>query len=134
MKELAEMTGWITVYGVVFAMLDYILKYINKKYLVKISKNSKKVIKAYRLVMKYGIRYHKPVGIITILAAIAHFVLMLTFAGISITGIVAMVIMFSIILLGLYGAFVNRKYNGKWLLVHRFLAFVLIIAIGIHLL
>lgn len=132
MRDIASLLGWIVVYGFVITMLNFVFKFVNRKYISKLPKDKKKVIDAYRLIMKYVVRYHKPAGIITFLAVIAHFVLMAVFVEVSITGIASMLIMLCIFLLGIYGAFINKNYKGKWLKVHRFLAFLLIIMIGIH--
>jgi len=132
MRDVAGLLGWIVAGGFGIAMLNFVLKFVNRKYIAKLPKDKKKVIDAYRLVMKYVVKYHKLIGIITTLAVIVHLVLMSVFVEVSITGIASMVIMLCIFLLGIYGAFINKNYKGKWLKVHRLLAFLLVIMIGIH--
>jgi cytochrome b561 len=132
MKDFSEILGWIVTCGFGIAMLNFILKFINKKCISKLPKEKENIIKVYRIIMKYVIKYHKAIGIITSLAVITHLILMSIFVRISNTGIVAMSLMISVFLLGMYGAFINKNYKGNWLKVHRVLAFLAVIAIGIH--
>ncbi|QHI73523.1 hypothetical protein [Aminipila terrae] len=132
MRELAGLFGWITVWGFCFEVLNYFIKFINKKYISKLPKEKKKLVDLYRTVMKFIIKFHKPVGIITVAAAITHLILMAVFVRISISGIIGVSLMLSLLALGLYGVFINKNRNGKWFKLHRAIAFVLIVIIIIH--
>jgi len=131
-KDLAQIIGWIVAWGFCVAFLNFVLKFVNRNYVTKLPKEKRKAVDIYRLVMKYVIKYHKPIGIITALTVITHFTLMSLFVKVSVTGEAAMTIMLCTVLLGIYGAFINKNYKGKWLKVHRFFAFTLVILIGIH--
>jgi len=63
---------------------------------------------------------------------LTHFSIAFFNNNISITGILAALFMATIFFLGVYGAFINKKYKGKWLKVHRIMAFCLLAAIVIH--
>ena len=132
MKEIAKIIGWIVTWGFGIAFLNFVLKFVSRKYIAKLPIEKQNIIDFYRSIMKYVVKYHKPIGIITALAVITHFTLMSLFVKVSITGIAAMSIMLCTVLLGIYGAFINKNYKGKWLKVHRLFAFILVILIGTH--
>lgn len=132
MKDVAEIIGWIVTWGFGIALLNFIIKFVYKKYITKLPKEKKTISDGYSLVMKYVIMYHKPIGILTALTVVTHFTLMSLFVKVSVTGIAAMSIMLSTVLMGTYGAFINKNYKGKWLKVHRFFALLLVMLIGIH--
>jgi cytochrome b561 len=132
LREVAEMLGSVVVGGFIFVMLNFFLKFINKSFVSKLPKDKKKYKDTYLLIMKFVVKYHKLAGILISVAIIIHLVLMSVFIRISITGIIAFFLMFSVFILGLYGAFINKNYKGIWLKIHRVLAFLLILAIIIH--
>ena len=132
MYDIAGILGWIVVWGFVFVMLNFVLKFFNKKLISKLPQDKKKFVVIYRTVMKFVLKYHKLVGIITSLTVIIHLVLMSIFVKVSITGLIAMILMLGIFFLGIYGAYFNKNLKGIWLKIHRVLAFLLIIAIIVH--
>jgi len=133
-KDLIELLGWVTVISFSFAMLNFLLKYINKKYINKLGPDKKQIVTFYRKVMKVIIKYHKVAGTIAVFSVLTHFYIAFSSGRLSITGIIAALFMVTIFALGFYGAFINKNSKGKWLKVHRILALCLIIAIGIHIL
>lgn len=134
MKDFAEFLGWVVVLGFGVALLNYILKYINKKYVNKLSGEMKKYIDMYRLLMRYVIRYHKLAGIIASATVIIHFIIMYSLKGLSTFGIISAVLMWIVFLLGIYGAYINKNYKGAWLKIHRTAAFILLLTIAVHVL
>lgn len=132
MKDISEFLGWVVVIGYFLALCNYILKYINKKYINVKLKDNKNIVNNYRMIMKYIIKYHKLIGIIISCVIFIHFAIMLYVKGLSITGIIALLTMVLTTLLGIYGAYFKKKYGGSWLYVHRTLAFILFIMIIIH--
>ena len=130
--------GWITGIGFGIALLNYILKYVNKNYIVKLDKSKltekqNKFISYYREVMKLVVKNHKLVGIVTTVALISHVALSIIIKKrISITGLVAGGLMLLMVTLGVYGVYINKDYKGKWLKYHRTIAFLLIVAIIAH--
>ncbi|MBU3190013.1 hypothetical protein KPL51_10700 [Clostridium bowmanii] len=115
-------------------MLNFFVKYINKKYINKLGKEKKQLVDIYRKVMRLIVKNHKLAGTIAVVSVLTHFFIALSSNRISITGIIAALIMASIFSLGVYGAYINKNYKGMWLKVHRVLAFSLIVAIFIHIL
>ncbi|MHC1723164.1 MAG: hypothetical protein AB9836_08180 [Aminipila sp.] len=132
MKELAGLMGWIAAWGFCFEVMSYFIKLINRKYICKLSQEKNKIIHFYHFAMKLIIKYHKSVGIITVIAAVAHTILMAQFFELSMSGIIAVGLMLFILITGLYGAYINKSRKGKWLKFHRALSIVLIIVIIIH--
>nr|WP_315023020.1 hypothetical protein [uncultured Aminipila sp.] len=132
MKELAGFMGWIAAWGFCFEVLSYFIKLINRKYICKLSKEKSKSLNLYHFAMKLIIKYHKSVGIITVIAAIIHMILMFGFFELSLSGIIAVGLMLCVLITGLYGAFINKNKKGKWLKFHRALSIALIIVIMIH--
>ncbi|MBX4260639.1 hypothetical protein KTC96_05290 [Clostridium estertheticum] len=113
-------------------MLNYFVKFINKKYISKLGKEKKPIVDLYRKLMKIIIKYHKLAGTIAIFTVLTHFIIAFSAGHISITGIVAASFMVIIFLLGVYGAFINKNRKGMWLKIHRTMAFALLLAIVIH--
>ncbi|MBU3158468.1 hypothetical protein KPL37_01615 [Clostridium frigoris] len=113
-------------------MLNYFVKVINKRYISKLGKEKKQMIDLYRKLMKLIIKYHKLAGTIAIFTVLTHFIIAFSSGRISITGIVAASFMVIIFFLGVYGAFINKNRKGMWLKVHRTMAFVLLLAVVIH--
>jgi len=133
MRDLAALMGWISLYAFGIAILNFILKYINKKYIALLPKDKSNIVKPYRKLMKYVVKYHKTVGIVAVGAMIAHLTLMTLYVRTSVSGFVAMGVMTLIAVIGLYGVLLHKKYNGPWLKAHRLLAVFLVLAIAVHL-
>ena len=133
-RSLIDFLGWVTAISFGLAILNYFVKYINKKYINKLGKDKKQIVDIYRKIMKIIVKYHKLVGTIAVASVLTHFFIAFSSNRISLSGIIAAVIMACIFILGFYGAYINKNYKGKWLKVHRVLAFSLILAIGIHVL
>lgn len=90
----------------------------------KLPKDKQKFIKVYRIIMRYIVKYHKIIGAVASLAIICHLYFMYNRIGLSVPGLIAAVLMWIIFALGFYGAFINKNFKGKWLKIHRVLAFV----------
>lgn len=130
--DLAKLLGWVVFIGYLIAMLNFLFKFLNRNFVSKLSKQKQKFIHIYRLIMKYIVKYHKLVGIITAIFVIIHFIVMSVYVEVSITGVIAMSILVVISMLGIYGGFIKKNAKGVWLKVHRILAFSLLIAILVH--
>lgn len=133
-RNLIDFLGWVTAISFGIAILNFFVKYINKKYISKLGKENKQIVDFYRKTMRLIVKNHKLVGTIAIVSVLTHFFIALSSNKIRITGIIAAALMAILFLLGAYGAFINKNYKGTWLKVHRVIAFTLIIAIIIHIL
>lgn len=132
MREMAGLFGWIGVWGYVIALLNFFIKYINKKYINKLPKDKQKFIGIYRGIMKFVVKYHKIAGIIASISIVIHFYLMYSFRGLSISGLIAAVVMWIVFTLGIYGFGINKNMRGSWVKIHRILSFILIVLIIFH--
>ena len=132
MREMAGLFGWIGVWGYAIALLNFFMKYINKKYINNLSKDKQKFIKGYRTVMKYIVRYHKIAGVVASIAIVAHFYLMYIYRGVSMSGLIAALVMWIVFTLGIYGLKINKNMKGSWVKFHRGLSYVLILLIAYH--
>lgn len=61
------------------------------------------LVKPYRAVMRFLVKYHRWFGIITVLSVITHFILASRYEGIPVTGIAAGALMLILFGLGIYG-------------------------------
>lgn len=134
MSQVAEWMGWAVAVGFTLAFMNFVLKFINKKFLMKVPKKYGPLVNKYRFIMKYFVKYHKIIGSITALLVVAHFLIMLNLYGLSVTGLISAIILWSIFILGVYGVNINKNLRGKWVIPHRILAFALIVAIAKHVL
>lgn len=134
MGEIGGFLGWVTAIAFGLAILNFFVKYINKKYIINLSKEKPGLAKKYRIVMRYIVKYHRWAGIAATIAVILHFIVIYTTKDIiSFTGVIAAVAMILIFLLGIFGTYIQKKVNGSWVKIHRGISFVLIAAIVVHL-
>lgn len=131
-RVLLGFFGIITVISFSVAISNYFVKYVHKKYIIKLGNEKKQLVDLYRKIMRIIIKNHKLVGTIAIFSVLTHFFVGFLSNRISITGVIAALFMFIIFFLGIYGAFINKIHKGMWLKVHRAMAFVLLVAIVIH--
>lgn len=131
-EDLLILLGWITAISYSMAVSNYFVKYINKKYISKLGEAHKEIIKRYRRIMKFIVKNHKWIGTIAILSLMVHVALAMRFNRIMLTGIISASLITAVFLLGLYGSYINKGHRGIWLKIHRILAFLLIIAVVIH--
>lgn len=132
MKELGELLGWVIAISYAGTMLNYILKFVNKRYSKKISgiKNGKETMK---LLMKIFVQKHRYWGIVAIVALLMHFAVQFMSFGINVTGSIAALLMIIQIAVGIYGAYVNKKRAGSWFMMHRAISVMLVLTIAVHL-
>ena len=133
MEELGELLGWLIAVSFGATILNYVLKFINKKYAKQIN-SSPEIKKYYSLLMKIFVRQHKLWGISTIVFLLLHFLVQSLFNEISTTGLIAGGIMLFQVLLGMSGAYIFKKRQGLWFVIHRIVSIVLVLGIIIHLL
>lgn len=132
MNEFIGFLGWVTTVSFGFAILNYLLKFINKKYISKFGKGRENIVIYYKKIMRLVIRYHKLAGITAMISVILHFIAALIYNKILIAGIVSAILMLILFLLGVYGACINKNLRGGWVKIHRAAAFILLITVLIH--
>ena len=133
LRHFISPLGILTAIGFIFALLNFFVKFINKNYILKLNKDKRYFASYYTKIMKFIVKNHKTAGIITFILMLSHFFIAYASHRIKMTGIIAAAIMLMVVILGIYGK-LNKKVRGKWLTAHRTLAFILILAIILHIL
>ena len=130
-EELGEFFGWLLVIAFGGSIMNYCLKFINKRFGKSISENSygKKIMK---LLMTIFVRNHKYFGFATIVFLITHAIIQFSQYGINTTGLIVAVIMICEVLLGIYANIKKKPRKGIWLSTHRIISILLIIGIAVH--
>lgn len=111
--------------------MSFVVKVVNKKF-GKAMLQYPNLKKYYGLFMKIIIKYHKLFGFLTIAFILGHFLIQFSKRGINITGAIAASVMLLQVVLGVLGAVVYKKRSGAWFVIHRFIAVLLIVVIGVH--
>ncbi len=131
MYKLGGFLGILTATFLGLALLNYISKWVNKHWVSKLPKTSKfKAI--YIKVMKFVVQKHRWFGLGAIVSMATHLILQITFAWVSITGLIAATLL---VINGMIGAWMHFKQKGKrgpLLMVHRAMGVLLITAISVH--
>lgn len=128
--EMGEFLGYLIIICYALAVLNYFVKFINKRFRNTLSKH-KKFYAIYMQIMKFIIKRHKIFGFATIVFILLHFYVQFSTIGLRISGVAASAIMLLQISLGIYGS--KAKKRGKtWLYLHRSVAAVLLIIIVTH--
>lgn len=131
MYELGGFLGIMITVFLGMALLNYILKWVNKRWVSKLPKTSKfKAI--YIKVMKFIVQKHRWFGLGAAVFMLAHLILQITYAWISITGLIAAALL---VINGMIGAWMHFRQKGKrgpLLMVHRAIGILLVAAIAVH--
>lgn len=131
LKQIGGFLGNVVYILFLLALLNYVVKYINRKFRNNLM-NNEAVYQLFIKLMKFTVKNHRYFGLMAIIFLLLHMAVQMSLHGINITGTIAAVIMLAEIALGYYGFKVKKK--GKtWLKVHRVIAVVLLISIIIHL-
>lgn len=131
MYELGGFLGIMITVFLGMALLNYILKWVNKRWVSKLPKTSK--FKAvYIKVMKFIVQKHRWFGLGAAVFMVAHLILQITYAWVSITGLIAAALL---VINGMIGAWMHFRQKGKrgpLLMVHRAIGILLVAAIAAH--
>ena len=131
MYRLGGLLGILTTVFLGLALLNYILKWVNKRFVSKLPKTSKfKGI--YIKVMKFVVQKHRWFGLGATVSMLAHLILQITFAWVSTTGLIAASLL---VVNGFIGAWMQFKLKGKrgpFLIVHRAMGVLLIVAVTVN--
>ncbi len=134
MRAFAGLFGWIAVWGFILLLCNYFVKFGYRKFISHLPTEKKRWKDRYMKVMRLVVKWHKPVGMMTAVAAILHALLMFYFVRLSGTGLVALGILLAAAALGGYGAYLHKKHVFAWLKIHRILAFAVVVFVCLHLL
>jgi hypothetical protein len=131
MYELGGFLGIMITVFLGLALLNYVMKWVNKHWVSKLPKTSKfKVV--YIKVIKFIVQKHRWFGLGAAVFMVAHLILQITYAWVSITGLIAAALL---VINGMIGAWMHFKQKGKrgpLLMVHRAIGILLVAAIAAH--
>ncbi|HCW73855.1 MAG TPA: hypothetical protein DHM90_08725 [Clostridiaceae bacterium] len=123
--------GWVIVIAYTLTILNYIMKFINRKWGKEIRKNDK-LKGPFQTVMSFIVKNHRNFGYITLVGILVHFYIQFNRWGFVTSGAIAAGLMITQAGLGAYGAYINKKRKGPWLIAHRIVAVLLLFAIIYH--
>lgn len=131
MYQLAALLGTLT--GILFtvALLNYPVKWINKKWISKLPKTSQAKT-SYQSLMKILVKYHRFFAIGAAVTLTVHFILQITYNWISLSGLTAAALLVTTAVIGSVGFFKLKGKRGNWLLIHRTLTVLTLVAIFVH--
>ena len=132
MGEFAGLFGWVIVVCYGLAVLNYVLKFLNREFGAVIRSNEG-VKKYFNMVLKLIVRYHKVFGFLTALFIIVHFSIVYFTVGIKVTGIIVAILMLIQIIHGIDGTKMKKRPK-MWLYSHRIIPILIALAIVIHIL
>ncbi|HWQ98211.1 MAG TPA: hypothetical protein VN538_09010 [Clostridia bacterium] len=130
MSQLGHYIGILTAITFSLAIMNFVIKFVNRKWVVKLPKESK--FKAeYIKVMKFLVKNHRFFAFAAVALMVAHIILQVTYKWVSITGIVtASLAVITAILGGIM--FKAKKRTPAMLWAHRGAVIALILAFLVH--
>jgi hypothetical protein len=131
MEELGKLFGALTIFFFTATILNYIVKFVNRTYGKEIAKNPE-FKKIWMKIMRFFVKYHKYFGFAAVASLLIHFYLQATFRWVSASGIIAAAVLGSQLLLGMYGAYIDKKRKGLWFMTHRAISIALVVTILFH--
>ncbi|WKY47478.1 hypothetical protein Q5O24_14150 [Eubacteriaceae bacterium ES3] len=133
MRELGELIGWLLIFAYGATLLNFVLKFINKRFGKVIARN-KTAKKLMQFLMTVFVKNHKIFGMATVIFLLSHFAIQYSRFGINLTGVMAAFLMLSQVCLGIYASIKKRPRKGAWFIMHRTIALLIFVGIAIHLL
>lgn len=132
-EELGGFFGWLLIGAFACTLLNYLVKFVNKKWGKTISSNSSGK-KTMKLLMTVFVRNHKFFGFLTAALLLTHFTIQFSRYGINLTGALAAILIISQVSLGIYATRAHKPRKGAWFVAHRLIAVLIILGIFLHLL
>jgi hypothetical protein len=130
MSQLGHYIGILTAITFSLAILNFVIKWINRKWVVKLPKESK--FKAgYMKVMKFLVKNHRFFAFTAVALMVAHVILQVTYKWVSPTGIVTASLAVITAVLGII-MFKAKKRTPAMLWAHRGSVIALILAFLVH--
>ena len=130
MGELGELLGGLTTLLLILALLNYCVKFANRKWVMKMPAESKFKQK-YPNFMKFIIKNHRYFGFGAAVMMVAHLVVQILFRWVSVTGLVTAGLAVVAVVLGVV-MFKAKKRTPAMLWAHRGSAVALIVALAVH--
>lgn len=130
MNQLGNLLGILTAVLFGIAILNFCVKFVNRKWVMKLPKESK-FKQGYTTVMKFLVKNHRFFGIGAAALMVAHVVLQLIFKWVSITGIITAALAVVSVALGVV-LFKAKKRTPAMLWAHRGAVIALILSFIAH--
>ena len=131
MGEYGSLFGWLIITGLVLALMNFPVKAIYRKWISPMDKESR-FKRAYSKMQKIIVKYHRFFAGFATLMLIIHLIIQLQFRWLSITGLIAAILLVINGFLGGYGHYIRKKKKSTWLYVHRSIAVLATLAIVFH--
>ncbi len=130
MREVGELLGVLTAILFGLAIMNFVIKFVNRKWIMKLPKEN--VWKQrYLSLMKFLIKNHRFFGFGAAILMVAHVVVQIIFAWVSVTGIITAALAVVTVILGVI-MFQKKKSNKTLLWAHRGAVIALIVAFLVH--
>lgn len=131
MENLGGLLGLLTGLLICLALLNYVVKWVNRRWVMKLPKESK--FKAvYTPVMRFLVQKHRFFGLGAALSLAVHMILQITFRWVAVTGLIACAILVLDVMMGAWLYFKQKGKRGPLLMVHRATGVALLTAIIVH--
>ncbi len=131
MRDYGNLFGWLIVAGLVITLLNYVVKFVYRKWISKLDKESD-FRKNYTKVQRFIVKYHRFFALFTTIVLITHLLIQVQYRWVSRTGLIAAALLVANGLLGIYGHYYKKRKKSAWLYVHRTIAVLTAIAIVLH--
>jgi len=125
---MGEFLGWVTAVCFIAALCNYVLKRVNKRWIMAMPKESE-FKKAYQTLMKFIVKNHRYIGIAAAVAVAVHMPVQVLGEFASVTGITAASLL---VLTALLGIVMFYGHKGKLVTVHRYAAAGALLAFLAH--
>jgi hypothetical protein len=129
MKEFGAVLGWFIFACLVFTVLNFFVKRINKKWIAPLPADSK-TKSIYGPFMKLIVKNHRYAGIGAGVIALTHIIVQITGMYASVPGIIACTLLVCTVILGCVMYFGHKP---KLIKIHRAMAFASAAAVIVHL-
>ncbi|NCC83450.1 MAG: hypothetical protein EOM03_04905 [Clostridia bacterium] len=128
---LGRVLGWLIAGSFVLAALNPALKKLNLYLRQKRAENDP-LRRAYASFLRFYLKAHSWIGRIAATLLLAHFFVQYQVYGVSASGLLAGGLLMVLAGLGAFGYFIRKKKAGTWLVLHRWVTFILAFAIILH--
>ena len=135
-EEIGKNLGWVVVWTFAFALILFVIRYINKNYMTQITnklKGEKNYLDLYRKVIGFIVKNHKAFGLTATGVVFLHLIIMWKYVEISVSGLVALVLMVLVAGVGMFSTYLKKQKKAPLTKLHSILAGALLVAIIIHL-
>lgn len=133
MLSTGRIMGWVIVAGLTLTLLNYVVKRVNRAYILKLPRESA-LRTGYQRFLKVIVSGHRWFALATTAALLVHFYLQYRSWGFFRSGVLAGGLLVVQGALGAYGHYVRNKRSGPWLIAHRVGAGLLLAAVVAHVL